>query len=246
MKAASINSVYSLVKNVANSQNRGYATPAEFNSFAVNSQQELFQEMLASYDDILRKQRGFISHSEGAYDGIEHLEDDLRNLLRVDVPLTGTDNVMTLPEDHAYLLSLSANDRKVDNVPPEKSRLFRSSFLAAPTEDRAVAVVERNQITFYPDTLDSSDNLTITYYKYPQGTDAVTGLPSTSNPSWGFTTVSDVAIYNPSASIDFELPKSLEYRLAQKVLSYLGINMREAEIVQFAQLKEQEETMNNQ
>ena len=53
--------------------------------------------------------------------------------------------------------------------------------------------------------------------------------------------MNSVAIYNAVNSIDFELPKSLEYRLADKILMMLGINMRDQEVVGYAQFQEQME-----
>jgi len=246
MKGASINRVYLTVQAVCNSNNRGYPTVSQFNQFAVDAQQEEFQEQLASFDQELRKQRLFTSHSKGAYDSIQQIRDTLSPLLRVSTSLTGSSNVMDLPDNLAYSLDFEVSGRTATIVPPDKARSRINSFLGAPTDARPIVIVDGTTATFYPSTLTTADELAITYYKYPQGTNPISGAASTSNPTWAYNTVNNVAVYSAANSVDFELPKSLEYRLAQRILSYVGINMREPEIEQFAQLKEQEETINTQ
>lgn len=246
MKAASINAVYSVVKDVANANNRGFVTPSQFNQFAVVAQQEVFQEQLAAFDNELAKRKRGVAHSRGAFNSLEQIEDTLRNLLRYEAALSHSSaNKYSLPSNYAYVLNVQANDIDCPVIPSYVAQNVNRGFLSAPKETSPVCVIDGTEVIAYPNTFASGDDFSITYYKYPQGTVPATGAASTSNPTWAYTTVSNVAIYNPVNSIDFELPKSLEYRLAIKILSYIGINMREADIVQFTQLKEQQEAAND-
>lgn len=239
MKSASVNLVYSLVKDIANANNRGYGSPSQFNQFAINAQQQVFQELLASYEDqLVRRKRG-ASHSKGAYNSIEQIQDMLRPLLRYDVALSLiSGSSFSFPSDYAYHLSSQANGITAPPKAPEKANAGINSFLAAPKAEAPICVLQSDRVTFYPTSITDA---TMTYYKYPQGTNATTGAASTSNPTWAYNTVNSVAIYNAVNSIDFELPKSLEYRLADKILMMLGINMRDEEVVGYAQFQEQME-----
>lgn len=240
MQQASVNAVYSLVKDVCNSNNRGYGSPSQFNIFATNAQQDVFQELLNQFDNELNKRKRGVAYSSGAYGGIETIQDNLRNLLRYRQSMVAVSaNTFSLPSNYAYMLNVEVGGVAVTIVPAAKASHSLNSFLAAPQKSAPIGVVQSGQITLYPTTISSADDITISYYKYPQGIVPSTGAASSSNPTWAYTTVSNVAIYNSVNSIDFELPKSLEYRLAAKVLSYLGVNMREPELVQFAQAQEQ-------
>lgn len=246
MKSASINSVYSVVKDVANANNRGFVTPSQFNEFAVVAQQEVFQEQLAAYDLELRKRKRGVAHSKGSFNSIEQIQDTLRNFVRYEQSLShSTANRYSLPSNYAYVLNVQANGIDCPVIPADVAQNVNRGFLSAPKETSPVCVITDSEVIAYPSTFASGDDFSITYYKYPQGTVPSTGAASTSNPTWAYTTVSDVAIYNPVNSIDFELPKSLEYRLSTKILGYMGINMRDAEVVQFSQLKEQQEQLND-
>lgn len=240
MILASVNSVYSLVKDIANANQRGFITPSQFNEFAINAQQQVFQEILSSYDAELIKRKRGVSHSKGAFNSLEQIQDMLRPLLKYNVSLMNVSaNVFSLPSDYSYHISTQVEGVTASVTPPEKANVSINSFLAAPKITSPICVLQGSQVTLYPATIDSGDDVTMTYYKYPQGSVPATGLASTSNPSWSFTTVSNVAIYNPTNSIDFELPKALEYRLAEKILIMSGINMRDTEMVGYAQFQEQ-------
>jgi hypothetical protein len=98
-------------------------------------------------------------------------------------------------------------------------------------------VLQPENILALPSTV---QNVTLSYYKIPQGTTNA-GVKSTQPPTWAYTVVNSVEIYNATNSINFELPINLETRLVMGILECFGINMREAQITQYAMQKSQEQ-----
>ena len=58
------------------------------------------------------------------------------------------------------------------------------------------------------------------------------------NPIWGYTIVSNRAIYDSITSTDIELPDEMLNTVVVKMLSYVGISIREGEMVQIAEMKD--------
>ena len=95
----------------------------------------------------------------------------------------------------------------------------------------ATANVPGNTITVYPATIVSA--MSSHYVRYPK------------DPKWTYNTVGGSPIFNSSASDyqDFEMPYSDQTTLVYKILQQAGVNIRGAQVVQFAT---QEELVENQ
>ena len=57
-------------------------------------------------------------------------------------------------------------------------------------------------------------------------------------PQWSYVTIAGKPVYNPSDSTQFRLPVRVHGELVIKILEYLGVNLREAQVVQYAAEKE--------
>lgn len=98
------------------------------------------------------------------------------------------------------------------------------SAVNPPTSRFPVASIKSDEIEVYPTTL---QYVVMDYTRYP--VDAV----------WAYTMSGNRPVYDESNSVDIELPKECENELAVMYLSYLGINMRDAELVQYAEMQKQ-------
>ena len=65
-----------------------------------------------------------------------------------------------------------------------------------------------------------------------------------SQPSFGYSTaVPGVELYSPSSSVDFELPEHYFVDLVVEIAQLIGINLRDADVVNYASVeKAKEET----
>ena len=243
MLYASINAVYTLVKDVANVNQRGFISPANLNAFAAQAQIDVFHAILHEYKLAISDRQRYLSNYKGAYNSIQSIEDDLRPLLRVEESLAYiSGNSFYLPSAYAYILGLSYYGIEVTVVRPENIQFSRNSYLSAPSIKNPTAHFTSTMAILSPATI--TNGVKMSYYKMPQGTEPSTGTPTTQSPSFGYNEINGAAIYNPTTSVNFELPKQLENRLATKILSYAGISLRESEVAQFAEMQQQKEIAN--
>tara|TARA_B100000085_G_scaffold35910_2_gene29576 strand:- start:6769 stop:7065 length:297 start_codon:yes stop_codon:yes gene_type:complete len=85
---------------------------------------------------------------------------------------------------------------------------------------------EENSISVYPDSIASE--ISCTYIRKPISA------------NWTYNVVNNEAFYNPSAldAQNFEIHESEVSNLVIKILSYAGIVIKQAEIIQLAEAKE--------
>jgi hypothetical protein len=238
---ASVNSVYQLVMRRSAKEENGFISHEDFNSYARSNQQKLFQSIYAEYRQFLANKQRYLTTWKGNYNSLEAIADDLLPLRRNRVALasSASNNIFQYPSDYAYFIDVEYNGKNVTLIDVADRSYYVNSYDAAPSAADAVAVKDYVSIELLPST--ATSEVSLSYFKLPQGT-TTTGAPSTSYPTWGYTAVSGKSVYNSSTSIDFELPAQLEYRLATMILQDVGIEIREAELFQMANVQEQKET----
>lgn len=221
MAYLNINTVYTFVNFIANkNQAGGYLSPVRFNLAAVYAQQEIINE---DYQKFQKSQ----------FDS-----DVLSPLIKKSVLNPSSEGVLAYPSDYMHITSLrsreyyyvngKAKSREVNvDVLRDSEVAFRlSSDLVAPTEAYPIAAQYGTYIQFWPST---TNPVVLTYIKKPI------------DPEWAYTTSGGRAVYDSAGSIQFSLPDNTLNRVAYKICSYLGINIREQELYQYAeQMKQQE------
>ena len=93
-----------------------------------------------------------------------------------------------------------------------------------PSTTRPIYIKNEVGIHVYPNTI--SEGITCYYIKKPR------------IPSWNYTEINSVALYNSGSSIDFELHPSEENTLVMRILTLSGINMKNQELTQIGMAKE--------
>jgi hypothetical protein len=234
-----INTVRNTVMAVLNKDNNGYVTPQEFNLFAKQAQLEVFEEYFYSYNNWVNKKNGmFRNHMRQSNSGYADIPKQLAEVIDTfsleSTALANVVNVFTLPTDWYDLITVNYNNIEVERVSQNKILNLISSSLTTPTTaypaytlNGATSSVIGNSITVYPATI--TTGVTTTYVRYPL------------DPKWTYsTTLGGSPIFDQSAGDyqDFELPESDQVTLVLKILQYAGINIREAEVTQFAGTEE--------
>jgi len=209
-----IDEVYKFVKILANKENRGWIKPSEFNLLAKRAQLDVIKDRvgLPSPDGIVN------GYKEDA-----KLFDELRTVITFEDNLITTNAGYTLPDDYLHFLSARFNDHEVDMVNPGDITRRRKSFLNPPSKEFPVGVMNSGHIPLYTSSggIQESGNFKLTYIKEPTA------------PNWNFTTVNNVEVYNASNSTQLVLPESTHKEIAHRILSYLGVALREATIVEY-------------
>ncbi len=154
-------------------------------------------------------------------------------------------NIMNLND--AYTIYRNTNITEVERVNQNKLFLLTSSNLTAPTTQFPAYVlggassniaagpnsIVGNTVEVYPTTIRQEYAVKAQYIRYPLA------------PQWTYLDTSgNDPIFNPGDPLyqNFELPISDEPNLVAKILQYIGIEIREAEVYQFGATEENLDT----
>jgi hypothetical protein len=109
-------------------------------------------------------------------------------------------------------------------------------MLTAPSTVFPVYTLDSSSIiTAYPNNITGYGAVNATYFRYPL------------DPKWTYISLlSGEPLFDQTQLDyqDFELPLEEEYKLAQKILQYCGMTIRETEVVQYAMGQEASNTAN--
>ena len=114
-----------------------------------------------------------------------------------------------------------------------KITMLNNSLLTKPTLTYPAYIQDATRGKIYPTTINSQGQIISQYIRYPF------------EPNWTYLETSGQdPIYNPSDALhqDFELPLSDEPNLVAKILQYAGVEIREGDVVTFAQGEESLDT----
>lgn len=147
-----------------------------------------------------------------------------------DTELTLDENIFTPSgDDYSIFKNESYEAEKVTN---SKISMLSNSLLTAPTKTFPAYSLNSDSITVLPKTINNPGQIFSQYIRYPK------------DPKWTYSTLaSGEPVFDQSQSDyqDFELPIDDEVNLITKILQYSGMQIREAQVVQFANLEEQKD-----
>ena len=147
-----------------------------------------------------------------------------------DTELTLDENIFTLSgDDYSIFKDESYEAEKVTN---SKISMLSNSLLTAPTKIFPAYSLNNDSITVLPKTINNPGQVFSQYIRYPK------------DPKWTYSTLTGgQPVFDQSQSDyqDFELPIEDEVNLVIKILQYSGIQIRETQVVQFANLEEQKD-----
>jgi hypothetical protein len=242
---ASVYEVYNTIKDLANKDERGMITPAQFNAFAAVAQARVYNDLFRELQDNKRKS---LRQADAGRDKnrVKQIQEDLATFSKSATLSTDTTNLGTFekPTDLARIISISTFgdwflDQTTSNriqlvYDEEKIDMILQSTISVPTEDSPVALVS-SDIEVFPTTI---RKIKLRYYKQPEGITPA-GVKTPSLPKFGYTVdVSGIEVYDITTSVDFELPEHYIPELVVEIAKLVGINLRQADIFQYAQGEE--------
>lgn len=228
-----INEAYQFVQFVSNKNQRGNLKPSDFNLVAGRAQLDLFMHR---YGNPAQYQYGNPSPRVGWQKG-QKITDDLKPFLTQKTVYLSAGK-FTLPSDYVHLSSargtyLENQDcgqlpleetTNVDVVNDNELAYRLSSFIDRPSLKYPVMAFYDTYCQVYPKSMQS---MVITYLRKPI------------NPVWGYTIQNNNAVYNPTTSVDFEMPDETHNEICYRILSYLGVNLRDGDLAAYAQQMKQ-------
>lgn len=221
----SIDTVYQRVLAILNKEQRGYITPQEFNLKANQAQLEIFEQY---FYDLQQFKRMRDNNTE--YSNMVSLVDEKISKFKTSGDLTYSNNVFVFPDNLHKLGTIIYNNIEVEKVSANEILYYNQSPLAAPTTSRPTFVQNIDNtdgdwgIKVYPTTINSG--VSCSYVRRPNEV------------IWSYTEVDGVPLYNANNAIDFELHESDETNLVIKILSYSGVIVRQLEVTEVAEAKE--------
>jgi hypothetical protein len=218
-----IDEVYKFVQFMANKEQRGYVKPSEFNMLSKRAQLDVIKEKVGKPSPTA----GVIGYKDTA-----QLSDELYPVTVFESNLTVSGDLFTFPANYLHFVSLWYGGNSVEMISLGELYKRRSSSLVFPSLDSPVGVIEENGVRIFTDTLGASDTTFTARLNY---------IKKPSDPNWAYNTVNSIEIYNSSGSTQLTLADSTHKEIANRILGYIGVNLREAEIITYSESKNQEQ-----
>lgn len=231
-----IDSVFKLVTFISNKEQSGVISPSEFNLLAERAQMQVFRE------DYGLPEEYQVSHPipKKAFQITQNITDDLMIFIFKTNLFLKKDGTVNLPGDYIHYTSIRHSvfdkDKKtkeidVQVIDDDKIGYVLNSSIVAPTIKDAVCSfygrksngTSEKYLEIFPKEI---QKLIFTYLRKPV------------TPKWAFSIVNGRPVYNPGDSVDFEYPDIEHNRIVIRILSFVGINLREGQLQQYTQTKE--------
>ena len=228
-----INTVYQRVLALANKEQRGYITPQEFNLFATQAQMSIFEQYFYDLNQFLRIPGNNTTHS----DMVDMLEEKISLFEISNYSISSSSLPVSL-----YKLQQVTWLNPVDNRSYVAEYVDKKSLtdmigvsLLAPTDKKLVYTRSKNGITVLGKGVKST-GVSCDFIAVPK------------NPNWTYIVVDEKALYNPDPNagyLDFELHKSEQTELVNRILQLAGITLKDPSLYQTA-LAEENKTIQQQ
>ena len=239
---ASIFNVYNALKSLSNKEQKGFITPAVFNTFAPIAQVNVYNEMFEDF--VSAKQQSRANLDSGRDRSKRKLVAEDVSIYIKDVALEQLDgNLFQKPGDLGKVISIRTEGEPgtgdsrsmcemLYNV--ERMNAILGSNLSTPTDAFPVAMISKD-IEIFPDTITEAY---ITYYALPTSYEVGTSNASELKPQINFNTS---GIIDLLASRDFMIPKEYEAELLAEMCKMLGVRLRDVNLQQFGTREEASE-----
>jgi hypothetical protein len=212
----SVDTVYQKVLALASKEQRGYITPQEFNLFAKQAQQEIFD----NYFHDLKTAQLKPKNSTDTSDEINLLNERI-SIHRKVAPVqdSTTTSEYAVPDD-AYIISkitftnTSSQEILITELDSSEFNYATLNPLTAPQSSRPIYIrAAGGEIEVKPNGF--TEEVDIHYIARPD------------DPNWGYVVVNGKALYNVNTSVDFDLHDSEENNLVMRILTLAGVSMKD-------------------
>lgn len=211
-----IDDIYQKVLALANKEQRGYITPQDFNLFANYAQMEIFEQYF--YDiNLARKSQGNDTVYADIDDMLEQKLQIFESSWDTSMPAFSMQEVYRL-----YEVLLDGVSCEIANTKDFTAALTQP--MLAPTSSRPIAVIRGDQVVVANGLNQLTVPTSITFIRIPERV------------NWTYVVVNKKAMYNANVStVNFELHRSEEVQLVNKILKLAGISNKQDDIMRAGQ-----------
>ena len=235
---ASVNEVYSALKNLANKDERGFITPKVFNTFTTIAQNKIFNDL---FNEMTKAQtlraRNIDAKTYLSFN--KRLEEDLAYFSK-ESAISQSNGVFSKPEDLARVISMkthgayvfgSSTSTPIDVVYDEsKIEYILQSDLSAPSASHPVSIMGED-IEVFPTSI---KKIKVRYYKYPEGRSVSTSARTALSPRYNAVSLgASNEVFDPATSVDFELPDHYVPQLVLEIGKMIGVNLRDQDVLAY-------------
>ena len=214
--AINIDTVYQTVQALANKEQRGYITPQEFNLFANQAQQDIFEQYI--YDIQAYKRQGPKVFSLG--DSVSTIHTKLNSFL----VLSNVAGGITLPSSTYYgeiYLGAGSDRRALKQVDPDTvADLNASTFHKRGFTDAVYFMDGPKTIQVWDGTGQIETGVKVERLN-------IKSLPIC---YWGYVVINEQAVYDPGSSANCTLHDSEQSDFVIKILKLAGISTEDQQL----------------
>lgn len=255
--AVNINTVYQTVLYILNKEQRGYVTPAEFNSLAAQVQDEIFQSYFPDGNQVNRFNQNNSQNDTEFFNIFKNISYKLtpfveevaftKPLIDSDVftyPLTSIDGLINKTVYNiGDIISTYTGNSNTTSV----TQLVSNSDYNKIIRSKLTAPTSKNPIVYTKPSSSSPTTTTGPVLKIDPLPNSVlvNVLFKPTTPYWRFNTSTNSSyIYSSIDSVDFELDTSEQSDIVMKILMYCGVIINDPTVIQAAAQDVQQTSLN--
>lgn len=215
-----INEAFTFLNFISNKNQSGTVTPSQFNQIAERAQIELVEK------DYFQWQK------------TQEITDALSVFLKTNATSVPSTGQLVYPSDYLHTISMrhyfvfntdGGKEVTVEQVSNKEYGNRTESEINIPSSRHPIYTDYAAYMQFAPKSIGL---VTMDYFRQPL------------TPIWNYTLVNSRPVFNPTGSIDWELPNQVHNELIWRMCSYLGINLQAAELTQYSEMQKQQ-TLND-
>jgi len=255
--AVNINTVYQTVLYILNKEQRGYVTPAEFNSLAAQVQDEIFQSYFPDGNQVNRFNQNNSQNDTEFFNIFKNISYKLTPFIEeVSFIKDQPNNVDFI---YPFFDANGLTNKTVYNIGDVVSTYTGNSSVSSVTQlvtkseynkitrSKLTAPTKQNPIAYIKPSSSSPTTTTGPFLKIDPLPDSVlvNVLFKPTTPFWRFnTSTNNSYIYSSINSVDFELETSEQSDIIMKILMYCGVIINDPTIIQAAAQDVQQTSIN--
>jgi len=216
-----IDELYKFVQFEANKEQRGFIKPSEFNLLAERAQL-----------DVIRDRYGKIGISGTPSTPMTHsVMDDLAPVITkqtITYDSSGDNDAFAYPATYLYFIRMTLAGKNVEIINHDQLGMRLKSVITTPNSEYPIAVMIDEGFEIYSSTSeDTSGTVVITFIKKPTA------------PFWAYVISNGTYIHSATSNdtVELTLPEQTHNEIAQRMLSYIGISLRDQEPLSYAESK---------
>ena len=241
--AVNVDTVYKTVLYILNKEQRGFMSPAEFNSIATQVQLEIFEAYFEELNQQLR-----IPENDSEYaNRVKNLEDKIEIFQRIGISpgyTAGPPAYFDLPGlVHRIGTVVYQDATEVQRVERNEYYLIKKAPLTAPTTSYPIYMYENSRIYLHPSTIQTPADIEVSYVVKP--TDPIWAYSVGAQGQYVYEdTATGAGITATTGTVQFQLHESEQVNLILNILMYAGVIIRDPSIIQTAaQMVQQDEAL---